>query len=550
MKKYLFFLVSLAILLSGCTKKSENSSSVTGGLSPDDQVIYNNILSLQDKAAQKFDSLSRITDSLTAINQLQQFFLTNANVSSATLGSQGIAVQYKNGMRGGIFFNPEDYPADSLLMREGPNTQLPPILHLKSFVNNKNVIFLNPSFWERSFYANKIINNYNTQLPAIGFNLQTIYENQAAVVDRFTELSGYGIIHIYSHGLAWPDKNNIIDIYLKTGEVANNTTTTKYAADIKKGNILISNSKTSSGKKNIYWINEPFIASHNDFSKDTVLFYGGFCFSFCGSWPAIQSTFAQGTYFGFTWSVHTENNAGWNISLIDSLCDTAVQHQYHPLEWLMGTNPPKSYWDDNAQKTVYIRYEGDDGLSLWRRHYYKTYTTRPITQVLNNPFDTLIMTTRATISGASLRIVDTSELQAGLLFINIPKSAEDSNYYLTITCSNLTTSRPLPQGWTLHFTQVTLQQTGQQTIDITGPPWNATLQFNVSSDADYWSLGCVVEVLKENGSLDHSDIVTIMAGAINPDPSTAALRYNRIDSVIKKQATSTLPGFFLAKKGK
>ena len=37
-------------------------------------------------------------------------------------------------------------------------------------------------------------------------------------LEFFTQLSGYGIIHIYSHGMAWPDDEHIQEVYVMTGE--------------------------------------------------------------------------------------------------------------------------------------------------------------------------------------------------------------------------------------------------------------------------------------------------------------------------------------------
>jgi hypothetical protein len=78
---------------------------------------------LQETAFENYTTWLGTMDSLEAINQLQQFFLSDASVTSATIGSQGIAVQYSNGMRGGIFINPEDnIGEDTLDMVPFPKT--------------------------------------------------------------------------------------------------------------------------------------------------------------------------------------------------------------------------------------------------------------------------------------------------------------------------------------------------------------------------------------------------------------------------------------------
>jgi hypothetical protein len=363
MKKTFYLVLLIALIVSAC-KKSNNSEST---MSSADETFYNNVIGLQNQAGTNFQTWVQSMDTLTAMNKVQQYFLSNSSVSSATVGSQGITVQYTNGMRGGIFINPEDNPGDSSQIGSFPKFPQPGSTR-KSLVNNKQVIFLNPTYWERAYYANGIIATYNNAMPEVGFTLKSIYENQDATLDRFTQLSGNGIIHVYSHGLAYPDEKNIQEVYLLTGEVANLSSTIKYWSDIKNQDVAIFNvlyNKSLTGQVfNAYLITENFIASHNNFSKDTVLFYGGFCFSFLGSWDQLYTKFAKGAYFGFTWSVYTNWNAKWATSLIDSLADTLTGPAYNPEIWINGPNLPKSYYNNEDSLTVYIEYVGDGTLTF------------------------------------------------------------------------------------------------------------------------------------------------------------------------------------------
>lgn len=65
---------------------------------------------------------------------------------------------------------------------------------------SKKTIFINPSYSERVYWADLIINNYNDRLPAAGYNKPDIYKDDQATFDIFQNLSDYGIIHIYSQG--------------------------------------------------------------------------------------------------------------------------------------------------------------------------------------------------------------------------------------------------------------------------------------------------------------------------------------------------------------
>ena len=203
MRKNLFLIPLFLVFLISCDKKNDEKWPEA------DKAYHDNVVALQESAAQNFQDWLLTMDSLDAVLQLQAFFLADPSVVTAEIGSQGIAVQYSNGMRGGIFINPEDEFTTDSTVSETNLKMISSEFGEKSLVNNKKAIFLNPSYWERMEEANNVISNYNQNLPKAGFVLQNIYKNAEASVDRFTQLTGYGLIHIYSHGLAWPDKNNL-----------------------------------------------------------------------------------------------------------------------------------------------------------------------------------------------------------------------------------------------------------------------------------------------------------------------------------------------------
>jgi hypothetical protein len=151
-----------------------------------------------------------------------------------------------------------------------------------------------------------------------------------------------------------------------TGEKVSEITSKKYWDVIKNGDILIALSKTYWDTWNdVYWISEKFVASRNDFSKDTILFYGGFCFSFLGSWPMIESAFANGAYFGFSWRVRTHWNCNMAEDLIDRMSDTLTSSPVNPQIWISNPVPPKNHWDEADEKFCQIYYSGDPTLTLW-----------------------------------------------------------------------------------------------------------------------------------------------------------------------------------------
>lgn len=113
-----------------------------------------------------------------------------------------------------------------------------------------------------------------------------------------------------------------MEVYFKTSEVAGNVTTQKYYKDIVDKEILLMQSVKTG--VTIYYIAPDFIKRYNDFSNDTVLFYGGFCYSFLGTWPLLVDACASGTYFGFDWIARAGKCANWAVDLVDKMSEPGL----------------------------------------------------------------------------------------------------------------------------------------------------------------------------------------------------------------------------------
>ncbi len=350
----------ILLFMTSCIKNEDESIN-----NDEEMEAYEHVLNLQDEVDSQLDIWFTNMDSLDAIARAQQEFANDPGVSSAIISSQGISVQYANGMRGGIFLNPKDDISEiSGSIQIGPVSESEN--HLKSTVNQKKMILLDPHYWERNYYTDQIYSHIRSNLQKVNIDLSTFYKNEEATVDRFTQLSGYGIIQIYSHGLAWPKQENITDVYLLTGETANEATSKKYWDELKTGNIPIMMVEYHSElRKNVYLISESFVNDYNDFSEDTVLFYGGFCYSFLGNWPDIIDGFADGAYLGHDWSVYTHKNANWLVNSIYYLSDTTADRPVTLNDWFNKSDVSKLYWNEKDSRYVHIYYAGDGNLKLW-----------------------------------------------------------------------------------------------------------------------------------------------------------------------------------------
>lgn len=361
MKKSLFLLFSILIfifllLFENC---GIDNPEPEGSWTEAEKESYDQVINLQDEIGDNLDDWFQTMDSLDAINEAYQAFVNSESVSSATISSQGITVQYKSGIRGGIFLNPLD-GNDEVGEPNIPDPVASSGDNLKSMVNQKKLLLINPHYYERDYYTDQIRSKYTANLNKVGIE-RWFKKDYQATVDEFTTLSDYGIIHVYSHGAAWPKAENITEVYLLTGETANETTSKKYFDELKRGNIPI----MLVDKSNKYFISPEFISNHNDFSNDTILFYGGFCYSFLGGWPDIIDGFADGAYMGFDWSVYTFRNANWAVNCMHYLSDTALTQPMTLQGWFDNTDVDLSYWNERDNRTVSIQYTGDGNLKLW-----------------------------------------------------------------------------------------------------------------------------------------------------------------------------------------
>ncbi|MFC2121000.1 PKD domain-containing protein [Bacteroidota bacterium] len=361
MKKLFSPALSLLLFLFISSWISCNKTD-TPTLPDEEQEAYDHVLHLQNEVDSQLDSWFSSMDSLDAIKMAQQEFANDPAVSAAIISDQGISVQYTNGMRGGLFLNPRDGRSfgDSTKASMN-NSQIDSNNGLKSLVNKNDYRILNPHYYERSEFTDYIATNNSISIQRINYPTALISKDAQCKLDQYADLAKYGIIHFYSHGYAWPKEDSITDVYMMSGETESNSTSAKYREDLDNGNILL----IRSNGHNTYFISKNFIENHNDFSKDTVLFYGGFCYSFLGDWPDIVNSCAQGAYLGFDWSVNTWNNIEWSENLIDKLSDTTFNRPMEIADWMSDTDLEKFFWHDIDEKTVHVLYSGDPSLRLW-----------------------------------------------------------------------------------------------------------------------------------------------------------------------------------------
>ena len=359
----IFFIIIFFTYCSDDNSPSQNEPSTVA------EIIYEEIVKPQEERFNLFELLTSSMDTLSAMDSVLKVFLQDTSVEWGKVSKQGISIQYKNGIKGGILIDPLDSPDTTNFDLSKLDKKYSQIINKRNIIpGSKKTIFINPSYWERKKYADKIISNYRKFLPQVGFDDPVIYLNEEATMEKFTQLSDYGIIHFYSHGWPWPDLNNISKVYVQTGEVYSpENFNEKFVDDYKEGDIMIAFSRKI--RNHVLLITPNFLAKYNNFKMNTPLIYGGFCFSDLGDWPqTMTNTAGASGYFGFDWAVRTNWNAWWNRKLIQLLADPSYPYITTTFGW-MNNDLEKNYWADNYNKIVSIRYYGDSDLSLRELEY-------------------------------------------------------------------------------------------------------------------------------------------------------------------------------------
>ena len=294
---------------------------------------------------------------MAAADSVVQLFLADPNVATAEADSHGIGVLYANGMVGGIVWDPQDapeQPGPELLRHDTPLGAT-----AAGKATPKEAVFLNSHYSDRTAYADPIRDNYGNLLEDAGYGVLNVFLDDDVTLEQYTQLGGHRIVHIYSHGCAWPTKENLQEVYLLSGESFSLDTYTTYWEEVEDGKLAL---MLWGGEGNKFLVSPQFISKHNNFGSDTLI-YGGFCFSFLGSWPEMFAMEGAGGYFGFDWSVYTSYNAAWNRDLIALLLDTSADPPNTVNDWY-NNDMVKWYRDTGADRIVHINYQGEQMLTL------------------------------------------------------------------------------------------------------------------------------------------------------------------------------------------
>lgn len=359
------------VLLLSCTKDNNDSGSFT----KKQKEMQEEVINLQSKSFNSLLDLLEDMDYEDAFDQVLEDINSDPSVDWAEINDQGIVIQYESGIRGGIYLkNIEEDDYDLDYDNDGEYSS---VKKSEKIADNKGSRIL-PSK-KRSLYISPDVNAFKTEndveedmklLFVEGYLALTDYYevdkmlNEDANLQLFTHLNDYGIIIITSTGFRTSsDQYDTEEVYMKTGEKVNETTSSVYWNDIENGDIplifasksLVDEGNATQGD-NYYWITSGFITKYNDLGKDTLFIFGGFEDSFVGGWPGIigAGTNQYGGYIGYEGCPYYAANFDW---LLDFLYNaTHIDNSITCGEWINGNTIEKSRTVND--QIVTVNYEG------------------------------------------------------------------------------------------------------------------------------------------------------------------------------------------------
>ena len=351
-------LLAVVLIFAGCSSDDTPANPRTPAFTAAE--IYEQIIAPQEENDQVLgDLLIAGLDTFAAMDSVLVLFLENPAVDWGQVGSQGIAVSYKNGMVGGIFLDSQDHPDIDVDFPEKVQPDRQASQPGQAKATPKKAIFLNPHYADRVVYADRLIEMYENRLEPAEYDELEVYLGSEATLEMFTELTGHRIVHIYSHGWAWPNETDIQEVYLMSGEAWSAAAYDQYYQEIEDGKIPL---VRYHGQGDVFFVSPAFIYQHNNLDDDT-LFYGGFCYSFLGSWPQTMVVDeGVGGYFGFDWSVLTAWNVFWSGNLMLDLLNDVASPRNNVNDWV-NNEAPKWYQFEN--RVVHINYQGNQRLILF-----------------------------------------------------------------------------------------------------------------------------------------------------------------------------------------
>lgn len=380
----LFVLISIfLIIFSSCDIVDAITDVFNGGSDLNSvQVEVNEVIDAQEKVGLIIDDLFTSGMDTDAVkDSLASYFTKEDSVERVWINRQGVAVEYKSGIRGGIFFSPfTDLSAGKVVAKTQSNREHKETLDkdIVSLISPKKMILLASGDSEFDEWFT-IESDSRNALKRIGFKNFEVKKNNGAELKFYKNLSEYGVVHFSGHGWPWPafhddPRGDFKDIYLLTGEKVDKITDKDdegYIKEETKDQLLIGLYCIIEDKKLVYsqnriWVSPQYIIDNNTFNADSTVVYGSFCYSFLGGWPLLVNDANAEVYVGYSNSVFPNKDADWAKGYYYDLTAT---HNDEPMTvefWYKALVEGKTHYYIDGNDRVEVKYHGNKDFEFWK----------------------------------------------------------------------------------------------------------------------------------------------------------------------------------------
>lgn len=344
--------------------------------SEEQEQALNTAITLQDDASNIANDLfSSGMDTLAVIDSIATFFSNDTSIQDVWADSEGVAVEYKNGIAGGIFIGRYNKPIKQIGKSNSKviSSQLSKgLLGEAQEPKIKKSIYFDGAYSSEDFkkYNDKNINAANEGFSKIGVAPFDKYLDNNATIEVLSSLDQYGYIHLTGHGWHRYSGNGFYkdkkETYFLTGEKPQlNKTYGELWDDILNKKIVI----ISHENENRYWVSSNFVAERNNFSGNNTFIYNAFCYGFRENWQneLIQNSGAS-ALVGYYWAVWANFESEWAIKMYNAMSDTAQSEPEKIGSCVQNiTNGNRGYYDvgDWDPFIIKMNHSGDTDLTFW-----------------------------------------------------------------------------------------------------------------------------------------------------------------------------------------
>lgn len=348
MKNGWWILILFITFLYGCPLTFFQNDELTD---EDKELVAqsDSILSMQDQILQAIEQTLSQMDTIAAKQAIIQDFQNDPAILSIVETYEGLSITYKNGKKGVITLRTS---------KSEEGFQSEDVLQVRSLYDvppTKKALYLITADSDINGSGEKLAVAAKVQLTKPGFAFE-IARGPNFNLEKLRNLEGYGIIHIWAHGALF--NGDVNEPYLCTDDEIDPALYVSKLITNKDAWIdgqLGYNTQTVNGQtKHRFFVFPEYIYKNNDFSADSTMIYGGFCYSALGNWKKIFSEAKALTYLGYDWVIGSGTDEGWMTDMYVKMCDTTRQDPYTLPKWFSDTNPVyKSKKNPNPKNNGY-----------------------------------------------------------------------------------------------------------------------------------------------------------------------------------------------------